>query len=86
MLLTAGMLLLVPGWVAYEFGVEPRTRLSSRSICDMIRRLSEMWISGFRRKRRLAPDSVLSLHCELGVALLPQTLTVCPLEFWPTPV
>src|SRR5579862_2656972 len=46
----------VTGCIAYESGVEPRTRLSSRSSCVRMRRLSEIAISGLRRRRRLAPD------------------------------
>ena len=47
----------------------------------MMRRLSEMWISGSRRKRRLADDSVLSLQLALvKLAPLPQRATCWPTE------
>jgi hypothetical protein len=49
--------------IAYASGVEPSTTLSSASICEMIRRLSEMWISGFMRKRMFA------LACDLSVQM-----------------
>ena len=48
------------GCIAYESGVDPRTRLSSRSSCVTMRRLSEIAISGLIRRRRFAPDWVLS--------------------------
>ena len=43
----------------------------------MIRRLSEMWISGFNRRRRFALDWVLSKQFCLE-ASGPQTPTVTP--------